>query len=132
MQKLHRVLVVALVDGLPADRFGETIGLGIQGQLQGAQLSEGRPDRKFEGKDLALALHPKSLSSHLGDFLRLEARSKRLCETRLACGFGSHFMVANIFSVHGGAFAGGHCGQAPGQHLEPGLWRRSRKQRISG
>ena len=56
-KKRHGGRVVALVHRLASDRFGEAAGLGIEGQVQGARLAQGR-EEELEGRDFASALAP--------------------------------------------------------------------------
>src|ERR1019366_1948968 len=56
-KKRHGGRVVALVHRLASDRFGEAAGLGIEGQVQGARLTQGR-EEELEGRDFASAPAP--------------------------------------------------------------------------
>ncbi len=49
---------VALIDRLPGDRLGQTLGLGVERQPQGAQLAENQRGEELKGVDFTLATQP--------------------------------------------------------------------------
>jgi hypothetical protein len=61
---------VALIDRLPGDRLGQTLGLGVERQPQGAQLAENQRGEELKGVDFTLATQP------LGGARQLDERGR--------------------------------------------------------
>ena len=61
---------VALIDGLPGDRLGQTLSLGVERQPQGAQLAENQRGEELKGVDFTLATQP------LGGARQLDERGR--------------------------------------------------------
>ena len=61
---------VALIDRLPGDWLGQTLGLGVERQPQGAQLAENQRGEELKGVDFTLATQP------LGGTRQLDERGR--------------------------------------------------------
>ena len=80
VKEIDGALVIALVDGLAADRFALAARLRVQGQFERAHLPENQSDKELEGLYFALPHQPADLTGQVVEHSGLEPVRKLLEE----------------------------------------------------